>query len=190
MNEHQLYNNPISTSWAGTKLHLERGKTKETTETSSYFKTKSVHLWHIESLNPRRSKSVYPVKLVTRTYMNSNCNGQNGENTEENNGMNQNRNPTCAHVSELHHPCSCRELKQQPWGQKYEECDWHHHWPPIDHHFLTDVFLFVSPLSSLSMRQSILVDVSCLLRERRTFREFVAQMRGVFLGEEGEREAC
>jgi len=35
-------------------------------------------------------------------------NDQDSEYTEVNNGVDQNRNPACAHVPEFHHSCPCR----------------------------------------------------------------------------------
>lgn len=43
-------------------------------------------------------------------YVNPNCNDQNGEYAKVNNSMNKNSNPTCVHVSKLHHSGSCWQL--------------------------------------------------------------------------------
>lgn len=50
-----------------------------------------------------------------KVYMNAYCNKQDGEYTEIYDGMNQNRNPTSAHVTKFHHSKPCWELEQQPW---------------------------------------------------------------------------
>lgn len=46
-------------------------------------------------------------------YVNAYCYNQDGKYAEENDGMNQNCDPTSAHVSKLNHPIPCGKLEQQ-----------------------------------------------------------------------------
>ncbi|WKA04137.1 hypothetical protein VitviT2T_022197 [Vitis vinifera] len=45
-------------------------------------------------------------------YVNTDSNEQDGENTEVDDSVNQNGNPTGTHVPKLHHPCPCRWEKE------------------------------------------------------------------------------
>ncbi|KMT09683.1 hypothetical protein BVRB_6g131330 [Beta vulgaris subsp. vulgaris] len=58
--------------------------------------------------------------------------------------MNQNRDTTGVHISKLHYPCSCRQLKKKPWRQQYKQRHCHHYRPPIYHHLSQCYEMFIS----------------------------------------------
>ncbi|KAL8538451.1 hypothetical protein ACS0TY_000451 [Phlomoides rotata] len=66
--------------------------------------------------------------------MNSNSNNQDSIDTKEQNGMNQDRDATCIHVPEFHHPRPRRNLEEQPRREEDEHHHRHHHRPPISTH--------------------------------------------------------
>ncbi|RVW45121.1 hypothetical protein CK203_067634 [Vitis vinifera] len=52
-------------------------------------------------------------------YVNTDSNEQDGENTEVDDSVNQNGNPTGTHVPKLHHPCPCRWEKESNLPPKF-----------------------------------------------------------------------
>lgn len=132
----KLYNS-ASTSWRKRKLQLD--KREKTNANTKSKKSKAI--------DGQTSRSFILKCSLTSTYVDANGNSQDSKDTEINNSMDQNRDPTGVHVSELHYPRSCRQLKQQPWRQQYKQRHWHHHWSPIYHH----LFSLPLPLFSLSL---------------------------------------
>lgn len=83
-------------------------------------------------------KKSYPFLEEFRSinmYVNTNCNDQDCDYAEVYYGMNQDSYPTCAHVTELYHPCPRWQLEQQPWWQKDEQNYCNNDRSPICTHF-------------------------------------------------------
>lgn len=72
---------------------------------------------------------------LTLASINMNTNGdkENGNETKEDNGMNQNGQPTRLHIPKFNHSRSPRQLKQEPRTQQHEQHHRNHHRPPICH---------------------------------------------------------
>ena len=60
--------------------------------------------------------------------VNADGNEKDGDDAEVYDGVHQNREPACVHVSKLHHSASSRQLKQQ-----HEQYHRYQHWSPIYH---------------------------------------------------------
>jgi len=67
--------------------------------------------------------------------VNAYCYNQDGKYAEKYDGMNQNCNPTSAHVAKLNNPKPCWKLEQQTRRQEYEQSHCHNNWSPISTHF-------------------------------------------------------
>lgn len=77
--------------------------------------------------------------------MNANGDEEDGDETEEDNGMDKNGGPTCLHIPELDDFALRRKLKQQPRTQQYEQHNRYQHWSPI-RHFCFDLVCLSSVL--------------------------------------------
>lgn len=80
---------------------------------------------------------------LVRMDVNADSNEKDGDDAKIYDGMNQNREPTCMHVSKLHHSTSSRQLKQQPRRQQHKQHHRYQHWSPICHLSLSLVYLFM-----------------------------------------------
>lgn len=65
--------------------------------------------------------------------VNADGNEKDGDDAKINDGMNQNGEAACMHVSKLHHSTSSRQLKQQPRRQQHKQQHRYQHWSPICH---------------------------------------------------------
>ncbi|KAM0962208.1 hypothetical protein ACFX2J_021270 [Malus domestica] len=65
--------------------------------------------------------------------MNTNSDEEDGEEAEEDDGVDEDRYPARLHVPKLHHPALPRQLEQQPRTQQHEQHHRYHHRPPIRH---------------------------------------------------------
>jgi len=52
--------------------------------------------------------------------MNTNGNEKDGDESKEDNGVNQYGDPASPHVAEVHHSAVARQLEQQPWCQHHK----------------------------------------------------------------------
>lgn len=60
--------------------------------------------------------------------------GEDGDESEENDGVDENRGAAGVHIPELHDSTSRRNLKEQSRCQKYEQYHCDHHRSPIRHY--------------------------------------------------------
>ncbi|CAN6550976.1 unnamed protein product [Malus baccata var. baccata] len=69
--------------------------------------------------------------------VNANSDEEDGEEAEEDDGVDEDRYPARMHVPKLHHLAPSRQLEQQPRTQKHEQHHSYHHRPPIRHSIFT-----------------------------------------------------
>lgn len=86
--------------------------------------------------------------------VNADGNEKDGDDTKIYDGMNQNREAACMHVSKLHHSTSSRQLKQKPRRQQHKQHHRYQHWSPICH---------LSPRSLCICMQGLASNLWCTL---------------------------
>ncbi|WOK97441.1 hypothetical protein Cni_G06149 [Canna indica] len=90
----------------------------------------------------KRKRQDKTVNASAGVDVDANGDEEDGDETEEDDGVDEYGDAAGLEVAELHHPVPPRQLKQQPRRQQHEQHHRYHHRPPVRH----SLSLSVKPL--------------------------------------------
>lgn len=76
--------------------------------------------WNGSTRDMKKIDVVWNDQWSSRGDMNTNGNEKDGDESKEDNGVNQYGDPASPHVAEVHHSAVARQLEQQPWCQHHK----------------------------------------------------------------------